>query len=336
MSLSIRYCIFKKMKKLTQEQAILRAIDVWGDTYDLSLFKYVNSRSIAKVICRIHGEFEIKVNNFLNGHGCPKCGHNSINVKKHILQMAKTTDDFIAEASIVHQNKYDYSKTQYKNSHTKVCIICHNIDEKTGAEHGEFWQEPSNHLNGNGCPRCNSQNISLRRATPYDNFVFKANSVHCNKYLYPTNEYKTGSNVKIGIICPKHGLFYQRASAHIAGQGCPQCTESKGEKRIADWLEINNINYIYQYKINLPAILFSKNIIWVDFYLPNHNIIIEYNGEQHYRRCNHWHRTEDEFRDQLCRDKRLREYCKTNKIRLIEIPYTEIDKIEVYLKSKIK
>ena len=59
---------------------------------------------------------------------------------------ALTTEEFIKKAKEIHHDKYDYSKTTYKNSHTKVCIICH--------KHGEFWQEPANHLSGFGCPLC--------------------------------------------------------------------------------------------------------------------------------------------------------------------------------------
>lgn len=51
-----------------------------------------------------------------------------------------TKDTFINKALKVHNNKYDYSKVNYVNNHTKVCIIC--------PEHGEFWQQPNLHLNG--------------------------------------------------------------------------------------------------------------------------------------------------------------------------------------------
>lgn len=57
-----------------------------------------------------------------------------------------TTSEFIKKAREVHGNKYDYYKVDYMGTHTKVCIIC--------PEHGEFWQMPSAHLNGQGCPKC--------------------------------------------------------------------------------------------------------------------------------------------------------------------------------------
>ena len=44
-------------------------------------------------------------------------------------------------------DKYDYSKVEYKDNHTKVCIVC--------PIHGEFWQTPSNHITRkSGCPYC--------------------------------------------------------------------------------------------------------------------------------------------------------------------------------------
>jgi len=62
-----------------------------------------------------------------------------------------TTDKFIFAARKIHCNIYDYSKVDYKSAHEKVCIIC--------PKHGEFWQEPSNHLNGAGCPSCKETNL---------------------------------------------------------------------------------------------------------------------------------------------------------------------------------
>jgi hypothetical protein len=58
-----------------------------------------------------------------------------------------TTEEFINAAKKIHGDKYDYSHVSYINSSTKVCIIC--------PKHGEFWQNPYHHLNGEGCPKCN-------------------------------------------------------------------------------------------------------------------------------------------------------------------------------------
>ena len=65
-----------------------------------------------------------------------------------------TTEEFISKAKEVHGNKYDYSKVEYVNNHTKVCIIC--------PKHGEFWQTPNHHLLGHGCSKCKNEATSLR------------------------------------------------------------------------------------------------------------------------------------------------------------------------------
>ena len=66
----------------------------------------------------------------------------------------KTTEQFINEAKKIHGDKYDYSKVEYVNNLTKVCIIC--------PEHGEFWQTPKQHLRGQGCPKCVSTSSRSR------------------------------------------------------------------------------------------------------------------------------------------------------------------------------
>ena len=62
----------------------------------------------------------------------------------------KTILIFIEEAKTIHGNKYDYSKVEYRDAKTKVCIVC--------PEHGEFWQTPDKHLRGSGCPSCSKKN----------------------------------------------------------------------------------------------------------------------------------------------------------------------------------
>ena len=65
--------------------------------------------------------------------------------------MEKTKNEiFIEKAKKVHGDKYDYSKVEYVNAKTKVCIIC--------PKHGEFWQTPNTHLSGKGCIHCGNTN----------------------------------------------------------------------------------------------------------------------------------------------------------------------------------
>ena len=133
-------------------------------------------------------------------------------------------DNFIKKSKIVHGNKYDYSKVEYKNNKTKVCIIC--------PEHGEFWQNPYIHLKGSGCPKCACAN---KRCTTKD-FVKKAKDVHGNKYDYSKVEY-ISNKTKVCIICPEHGEFWQDPRSHLQGKGCSKCSK-KHRYTTEEWVGI--------------------------------------------------------------------------------------------------
>lgn len=126
--------------------------------YDYSLVEYKNgSVDKVKIICRIHGIFEQLPESHLNGRGCPKC-----------RGWYKTNDYFINEVKLLHGDKYEYSLTKYKNSTTKISIIC--------PTHGEFTQKPHHHLEGQGCPKCSG----IGKTT--EEFIKNANILHSDKY----------------------------------------------------------------------------------------------------------------------------------------------------------
>ena len=164
-----------------------------------------------------------------------------------------------------------------------------------------------------------------------EEFVKKANKVH-NKYDYSLVEY-SGNKNHIDIICPKHGIFSQRPDKHLRGQGCPKCNKSHGETSIERFLIKNNINYLSQYKILIDSNINPSGEAFIDFYLPDYNLFIEYNGEQHYIPKNYFG-GKTRLNIQQKRDDFVRKYCKKNNIRLLEIPYTEL-KIEECLFNNI-
>jgi very-short-patch-repair endonuclease len=130
------------------------------------------------------------------------------------MSRLKTKEGFIADAIKIHGSKYDYSKVEYINNKTKVCIIC--------PKHGEFWQKPNAHLNGNGCKECynESRGDKIRKNTEY--FIKKAKEVHGDKYDYSKVEY-IDARTKVCIICPVHGEFWQTPNTHLNGRGCKEC-----------------------------------------------------------------------------------------------------------------
>ena len=131
---------------LTQDVVVDRIKSVHGDLYDISLVEYQANDKPVTLICKEHGEFQITPKSvFLQNAGCNKCAYHDRGTSRR-----KTVEQFITEATAIHGDRYDYSQvTEYKNSNTKVPIICR--------EHGIFHQAPDNHINKKqGCPLCNT------------------------------------------------------------------------------------------------------------------------------------------------------------------------------------
>jgi hypothetical protein len=130
-----------KMLGHSHERFLEDARRAHGDRYDYSLVEYVNALSKVTIVCPDHGTFRQKPANHIRDIGCPVCGTESAAAKK-----TRTTEDIVQEARGVHDDRYDYSRVEYKSAHEKVEIGC--------PEHGSFWQSPMNHVRGTGCPDC--------------------------------------------------------------------------------------------------------------------------------------------------------------------------------------
>jgi hypothetical protein len=126
----------------------------------------------------------------------------------------RTTEQFIQEAQQIHQDKYRYSQSIYKNANNKVAITC--------LVHGEFEQIPADHLRGMGCRKCGAELRGNKRRTGQGEFIDRATKVHKGFYQYEYIDYK-GTDSKVRITCPKHGDFLQSPHSHLKGSGCKEC-----------------------------------------------------------------------------------------------------------------
>ena len=259
-------------KKKTTVEFINEARKVHGEKYDYSKVEYRNNREKVIIICPEHGEFLQSPEKHLSGQGCPACGGTKKN----------TTDIFIEKARKVHGEKYDYSKVEYTTNKKKVCIIC--------PEHGEFWQDPHNHLKGKGCPVCGD---GIHKPAKYttNTFIAAAKAVHGDKYDYSKVEYITEKH-KVRIICPEHGEFWQTPDKHLQGNGCPKCTYpySKAENEIVGYVKnsVGEKNVITHDR----TVLNGREL---DIFIPSKNIAIEYNGLYWHNKDRNYHlkKTED-------------------------------------------
>ena len=203
---------------MTTEEFIAKAKSIHGDKCDYSKVQYVSSHSKVTIICPDHGSFEQKPNGHLNGHGCPQCANGGT---------TKTTEQFIAEARKVHGYKYDYSKVEYKNSYSKVTIIC--------PDHGSFEQSPPNHTRDRGCSACGREANKKATTKTTEQFIAEARKVHGYKYDYSKVEYKN-SYSKVTIICPDHGSFEQRPSEHTRDRGHPSAPVKRRVKTTEEFI----------------------------------------------------------------------------------------------------
>ena len=275
---------------------IIKAKEIHGNKYDYSKVNYKNNRTKVRIMCPEHGEFQQTPAGHLSGRGCPICRYISSGNKQ-----TSNTKQFIEKAHEVHGNKYDYSKVEYVKNHIKVCITC--------PEHGEWWQTPSGHLSGRGCPVCRNNTISKKRTSNTEKFIEKAILVHGDKYDYTKVEY-VNQFTPITIICPEHGEFQQIPKIHLRHGICPLCNESKLEREVRVLLEENYIEFETQF--TFPDLGIQK----CDFYLPKQNIIIECQGLQHFEKIQHFGGKE-EFEKVKERDKRKYEILKNNNYNVI-------------------
>jgi ssDNA-binding Zn-finger/Zn-ribbon topoisomerase 1 len=295
-------------RRVSFEDFLDQAREVHGNKYSYYKDRFVKISGKTKINCPIHGDFEQMADTHIRqGSGCPDCGF-ATQVEKRKMSL----EDFILKSESVHGKKYEYSKVIYTNSRKKIIVIC--------PEHGEFYPAPGNFLSGSGCPKCSIIEQHENQKKNVEDFINDSIKVHGDKYDYSKVVYYGGKSL-VEITCKKHGLFRQTPNNHQRGNGCPSCNTSKGENLIKLILSNLEIEYITQHTFDG---LVDKRRLKCDFYLPNNNLVIEYNGRQHYEEVKSWG-GESGLNEVRRRDELKRIFFKTNQIRLLEIHFSEKD-----------
>lgn len=189
--------------------------------------------------CPIHGAITKKAGLFLRTTGCSKCAAISRG------EISRTNlQNWINKASIVHGNKYDYSKVSFATLSDYVIIGC--------PFHGEMQQQAGVHMAGHGCWECRNATIAGRPISEFEQFVAKARQAHGDAYHYEEQTYTGMSNI-VTVHCSIHGAFNQIGNAHVRGQGCPACALDRHKLAmtndlnhfIAKSTEIHGVKYDY-------------------------------------------------------------------------------------------
>lgn len=240
-------------KPHTTESFVEEAKAIHSDRYDYSEVEYNSNKTHVTINCLDHGPFSQIAAVHLRGNGCPVCGGNL----KH------STESFIKKARSLHGHNYDYSQVDYNGAHLQVKIIC--------PVHGPFMQSPSNHFAGKGCVECGRIAASDARRKTTEQFIFKAKSIHHDRYDYSLVEY-VGSAAKVNIICSEHGPFEQTPSEHLVGSGCNKCgiiARAESRRKTTEQF-IHQANSAHGNRYNYSLVEYLSSIDKVTIICPEH------------------------------------------------------------------
>ena len=284
--------------------------------YELLSTEYVNKNTKLEYICPEGHKHSMSWDNFSHGRRCPECAMENRKSK------LKISYDEIKQA--FESEGYILLSTEYINNSSKLEYIC-----PKGHKHSTNWD---NFKQGRRCPECGIETVKSKLKLSYDEvkqgFELEGYTLLSTKYIKNTS--------KLKVQCPK-GHEYEVSWGHFnEGKRCPVCNSSKGEKRISLFLKGNNINYEVQKSFKECS---YKRMLPFDFYLPDHNICIEYDGQQHYNTIDfsgkNQERAEEQFKQTQIKDNIKTQYCLDHNIKLIRIPYWDFKNIENILKQEL-
>ena len=241
------------------EWFIATAGSIHSYRFDYEQTFYINSNTPVTIICEKHGRFIQLPCDHLGGHGCPQCGNDKGKATNSYSQ-----HDFENLARATHGDKYNYSKSKYVRNDIRIIICC--------PDHGDFEQNPRDHLSGRGCPRCGGS-YKITQAE----FEQRCRDIHGGRYCYKKTVYN-GMHFKVIIQCKSHGLFLQRAYSHLAGSGCGKCARAFMTSASEDlWLSMVGVPDDAAHR-QVQVCLADGTTTKIDGYLPELNRCFEFHG----------------------------------------------------------
>lgn len=266
-------------------------------------------------ICSIHNIDVFKTpNKLLEGQGCPICA-----AEKKPTSIRYTHESFLKKLYSINPNVEVLS--EYTNIKGRLHVRC-KID-------GHEWNPIAETLiskTHSGCPKCSRNAIKTTEE-------FKSELAITHSELTLLSEY-VRSNRKVHVMCKDcNNDFWVTPNKLEQGQHCPVCKTSNGEHEIRKILQSLDIKFDEQKRFDGLRGVGNKKLSY-DFFLPDHNILIEYQGEQHERVVMYFG-GEEKFKKQQEHDRRKREYAKSHNIKLLEIWYYDFDNIEKILNKEL-
>ena len=243
---------------------------------------------------------------------CKKCGYEWYLTPNHIINSKrtcpnctgtiKTNERFVKEMNRISPNIELLEK--YEKNSKKVLCHC----KKCGYE----WRATPNNLlsKHSGCPMCAIKKVNLGNKLTTEEFFQQAQGKK-NPNIEIKEDVYFGHNVKMRVACKKCGHEWLMTPSNILhGNGCPKCRLSKLEIGLKDFLKEKNIEFEWQIKNDYFEWLNRQSL---DFYLPQYNIVIECQGEQHFKPIKHFGGV-NRFVDTIERDKKKKDLITENNL----------------------
>lgn len=289
-------------KKLTNDEFLERAKAVSSE-YEF-LDDYVDMVTKIRYKHLLCGSINsITPADFLDGHGCPTCNDRRAREKKR----EKQGNHFRQRLAQKFRGTIMY-KGKYKNNTTTLTFH----DLKCGTT---YSSSPATvlHSDVGGCPTCRYKS----QPKTNEQFVSEVEELVGDEYTFL--EQYVGAHCKIKCRHNRCGHVWSTQPCNfLTGYGCPKCSQSQGERTISKWLQDRDIHFIPQKKFND---CFDKSYLPFDFYVPQYNLAIEYDGEQHYK-PEKFFGGEEAYKIRHKHDLIKNKYCEDNDINLLRIPYT--------------
>lgn len=307
----------KTNKRKTHDQFV-EELSMINSNIDI-LGKYVNAREKILVRCRIHNfEYYSTPDNLLHGKGCKLCA-----TERSKTLRRKDFNDILSE---------------FNNRGIELLSTCDEITDLKVDRlrylcpvHGEQTILWNNFRKGAGCRKCadDSNSLNMRLETWDKIKKYFDNSEY--DIISTFEEYTGSKNSCLRCLCKDHGEFNISWNNLNKFEGCPVCHSSTGERKIFHYLKENNIKFEHPFRFNGLVGLGGKKLSY-DFYIPDYNLLIEYQGEQHEKPVLFFSSdiniAKQNFAKQVEHDNRKRNYANTNGYNLLEIWYYDFNNIE--------
>lgn len=298
----------------TKKYYVDKSNEIFDRFYNYDKFILINSATPGTIVCPIHGDFSLSFNKHIcRKYGCPTCG-----AIKRIKTHTKKQDEYIDGCISTHGEIYDLSDVVYTKSRENVTPICR--------KHGKWEVNAASFLSGCGCPKCMVDKMVERNTLTQEDYIKRCENTHHNIYDLSDVIFTRIQNY-VTPICRKHGKWKTQAGSFARGHGCPHCKESRGEKIVAKILDEMSIEYIRQQRFD--GCVGRHRKLSFDFYIPKYNLLIEYDGAQHFYFSGKSWDTEENFVITKEYDAIKDLFCKKNNINLLRVPYN-MDTIQIY------